>query len=340
MQGARLRHRRPMPPDSNTRPGRRIWPAGQWAQIQAAVQERTAHLSGTTRGLLWAAGSGLLFSFLNALMRLLALHLDPFQTQFLRYLFGLLVLLPLVWAHGLAAYRPQQMGGQFARGALHTMALCLWFFALPRIPLADMTAIGFTTPLFIMLGAYVFFREPMRWERWVATALGFVGVLVVVGPKLGAGAGQAGVYHLAMLASAPVFAASFLVTKALTKYETTGTIVLWQAITVTLFSLPLALPHWQAPTALEWFAFLICGALGSASHYCLTRSLLVADMSATQSAKFLDLIWAALLGWLVFADLPTANTLAGGLLISLAIVWLARRESRLLVRPSAESTRP
>lgn len=118
-----------MPPDSNTRPGRRLWPAGQWAQIHAAVQERTAHLSGTTRGLLWAAGSGLLFSFLNALMRLLALHLDPFQTQFLRYLFGLLVLLPLVWAHGLAAYRPQQMGGSLPG------VLCIrWRYAYGFLP--------------------------------------------------------------------------------------------------------------------------------------------------------------------------------------------------------------
>jgi drug/metabolite transporter (DMT)-like permease len=168
----------------------------------------------------------------------------------------------------------------------------------------------------------------MRWDRWLATLLGFIGVLIVVGPKLAAGSGGNGVYHLTMLGSAPLFAASFLVTKALTRYENTGTILLWQTITVSLFSLPLALINWQPPTAMEWLIFLVCGALGSASHYCLTRSLLSADISATQSAKFLELVWAAIMGWLVFSDVPALNTIAGGLLISVATVWVARREAR------------
>ena len=89
-----------------------------------------------------------------------------------------------------------------------------------------------------MLGAYVFFQEPMRWERWLAAGIGLAGVLIVLAPKL---SGSGGVYNLVMLASAPVFAASFLLTKSLTRHESTGMIVVWQAISVTLFSLPLAL---------------------------------------------------------------------------------------------------
>ena len=89
-----------------------------------------------------------------------------------------------------------------------------------------------------MMGAYLFFKEPMRWERWLAAGIGVVGVVIVVGPKL---SGAGGVYNLVMLASAPLFAASFLLTKGLTRYERVEVIVVWQAITVTLFSLPLAL---------------------------------------------------------------------------------------------------
>jgi drug/metabolite transporter (DMT)-like permease len=198
-----------------------------------------------------------------------------------------------------------------------------------------MTAIGFTGPIFIMIGAYVFFKEPMRWERWVATVLGFAGVMVVVAPKMHLDSGNAGLYHLVMLASAPLFAGSFLLTKALTRYESTGTILVWQAITVSIFSLPLALLHWQNPTWLELFGFLVCGALGSAGHYCLTRSFKVADISATQSAKFLDLVWSALMGWLLFSDVPTLTTIAGGMLISAATIWLARRESAQAKAPDS-----
>ena len=299
---------------------------GGWRRLHDSVQRRTAHLSPTVQGLLWAVAAGVIFSFLNALMRALGQQVDPFQSQFLRYFFGLIVLLPLVWHHGAAAYKPKTMRGQFLRGGLHTAGLYLWFVSLPKIPLADMTAIGFTTPLFIMLGAWLFFKEAMRWERWLATALGFVGVMVVVG--LGAGPG---LYHLLMLASAPLFAASFLVTKALTRYETTGTILVWQALTISLLSLPLALWVWQPLTPWQWLGFLVCGLLGSSGHYCLTRSFVAADISATQSIKFLDLVWAVLLGWALFADVPTVSTIAGGLLISAATVWVARRESRIRV---------
>jgi drug/metabolite transporter (DMT)-like permease len=286
---------------------------------------RASQLDPVVKGLLWTSAGGLCLSVLNAVMRGLTLQLDPLQSQFLRYGFGLVVMLPLVLRSGMAAYVPKQIGGQFLRGAVHTAGLCLWFVALPKIPLADMTAIGFTGPIFIMIGAYLFFREPMRWERWLAAGIGFVGVLIVVGPKL---SGTGGLYHLVMLGSAPLFAASFLLTKALTRYERVEVIVVWQAITVILFSLPLALLNWRAPTLAQWATFFVCGILGSAGHYCLTRSFGIADISATQSVKFLDLLWSAALGWLIFSDIPSQSTLLGAVVICASTLWIARRESR------------
>ena len=294
------------------------------SRYQLALARRSQHWSPTTRGLLWTSAAGFIFSMLNALMRLLTQQIDPFQAQFLRYAFGLLVILPLVWRGGLANFMPRNMRDQFSRGLAHTVGLCLWFTALPKIPLADMTAIGFTGPIFIMIGAYLAFKEPMHWERWVAVALGFCGVLLVVGPKLSATGGW---YHLMMLASAPVFAVSFLLTKAMTRYETPGVILVWQSITVSIITLPLALWVWAPLSGWQWLGFLVSGFLGSAGHYCLTRSFAAADISATQSAKFLDLVWSALMGFLLFADIPSQSTIIGGVVISSATLWLARRES-------------
>jgi drug/metabolite transporter (DMT)-like permease len=295
------------------------------ARHAAVVHRRASRLDPTMRALLWSAASGLLFVLLNSLMRGLSIALDPFQTQFLRYAMGLLVMLPLVARSGVTAYWPHNLAGQFTRGGVHTIGLCIWFTAIPHISIADTTAIGFTGPIFIMLGAVLVFKEPMRWERWVAAGLGFAGVLIVVGPKL---TGAGGVYNLVMLASAPVFAASFLMTKALTRYERAEVIVVWQAISVTLFSLPLALLHWQAPTLSQWLLFLLCGLLGSAGHYCLTSSYAAADISASQSVKFLDLVWATLIGWLAFSDAPSRSTLVGGIVICASTIWIARREAR------------
>lgn len=293
------------------------------------LHQRIQRLSPVAQAVLWTVASGFLFSVLNAIVRELAQQVPPLQAQFLRYLFGLLVLLPFVAWQGWAVYRPRSVRGHFVRGGLHTVGLCLWFAALPRIPLADMTAIGFTTPLFIMVGARLFFGEPLPWERTLAVLIGFGGVLVVLAPQLQPGTGSGpGLWHLVMLASAPVFAASFLVTKALTRHETTRTILLWQSLTITLLSAPLAAAVWQVVPPGAWAGFLVCGALGSAGHYCLTRAIREAELGATQTPKFLELVWAALLGWAMFGEVPTATTLAGGLLISAATLWITQRETR------------
>ncbi len=314
-------------------------PRRAWRHARTAVHRRTAHLPANAQGVIWMVVSGVFFTLLNALTRGLSLQFDPYQTQFLRYLFGTLVLVPWILHLGPSAFKPQHVGSHFLRGGLHTVGLWMWFSALPNIPLADTTAIGFTGPIFVMLGAYWWFKEPMRWERWLATGLGFAGVMVVVWPKLswsaalgGGSGGGSGWYHLVMLASAPVFAASFLVTKAQTRFESPRTILVWQCVSITVLSLPAALLHWKDPSLSHWAAFLLCGMLGSAGHYCQTRAIHVADVGATQSPKFLELVWAACLGWIAFGDVPAQSTLIGGLIISAATLWVSRREARSQMR--------
>jgi drug/metabolite transporter (DMT)-like permease len=300
-----------------------------WPRIWLLAQHRGRRAFSSwplaVQGMVWMVLGGFLFSLLNTIARELTLQLDVYQSQFLRYVFGLVVILPWVFRGGWRAYMPVNMAGQFWRGGVHTLGLILWFTALPKIPLADMTAIGFTGPIFIMIGAAWFLGEPMRKDRWIAATVGFAGVLVVVLPKM---SGEGGWFNLVMLASAPVFAASFLITKALTRYEKPGVIVLWQAITVSVLSLPMAIPHWQMPTPMQWLGFAATGVLGTLAHYCLTRAFALSDISATQSLRFLDLVWASVLGWLVFGDVPSQWTWAGALVILGSTVWIARRESR------------
>ena len=301
----------------------------QWRVARRQGEQRMLNLPPAVKGMLWAAASGLVLCTLNTIVRSITLNLDPYQSLFLRYFCGLMVMLPLL-RHGLAPYMPKDVKGQFLRGAVHTVGLVLWFTALPKITLADMTALGFTGPIFIMLGAAWFLGEPMRRDRWIAALIGFSGVLVVVAPKL---TGDAGWYTLVMLASSPMFAASFLITKALTRYEKPGVIVFWQSLTVSAFALPLALLHWQSPSLLQWVGFAIAGVLGSVGHYCMTRAFQITDISATQSLRFLDLVWSSLFGWLAFSDIPSSSTLLGALVILFSTIWIARRESRAKLSP-------
>jgi drug/metabolite transporter (DMT)-like permease len=307
---------------SSPRPGNKKRP--RFKRHARVAHRRARRLPPVVRGMVWTVFSGLLFCMLNALLRKMTLLMDPLQAQFLRYLCGVLVMVPLVLRFGLGAFRPNNIRGQFLRGAVHAVALSLWFIALPHMSLPDVTSIGFTTPIFVMIGAALVLGETMRWDRWLASSLGFAGILLVVGPRL---AGSGGIYTLVMLASAPAFAASFLITKALTRYESAPTIVLWQAVTVAALTFPFALSNWQWPQTSQWLVFLLCGFLGSAGHYCLTRAFASADISATQSVKFLDLLWASILGWIMFNDHPSQWTLMGGTVICGSTLWIARREA-------------
>jgi drug/metabolite transporter (DMT)-like permease len=287
--------------------------------------ERFHQAPGPTRAILWALAAGFTFSVLNMMVRSLSLQLHPFETQFLRNLFSVVAILPLVLRNGWAGFMPNSIGGQFSRGAVHTLGITLWFYALPHLALADTTAIGYTGPIFTMIGAAYLLGEKMRWDRWVAAIIGFCGVMIVVGPRL---AGTGDWYSLVMLASAPVFSLSFLLTKLLTRRDSPAVIVAWQGITVSVLSMPLALWFWTWPTPTQWLLFAVAGVLGSVGHFCLTHSLKAADMSASQPVKFLDLLWATMWGFLVWGDMPSSYTLAGGIVIVGATIWIARRESR------------
>jgi len=289
----------------------------------------------TVRGMLWMAVTGVLFIVLNTTMKWLAHDLDPWLVGFLRYLMGVLVILPPALRLGLRELWPRAPKLQFARGLFHAGGMTLWFAALPFVSMAELTAIGFTGPLFICVGAVLFLKEHMTGARWAAVVVGFTGVLLVVSPWKGAGFSGVSFGILLMLTSAPVFAGSFLIAKALTRYERPDVVVLWQHIWVSVLLLPVAIVYWTTPTAAQWGLLIVCGVLGAAGHYCMTRAFRVADISAVQSVKFLELVWASITGFIVFGTVPGFWTVVGGAIIFASTLWLARRETRSVQRDPA-----
>ena len=272
------------------------------------------------------AATGVLFTILNATLKKISHEIEPWVAAFLRYLFGAFVMLAPALRLGVAALWPKEPRMQLVRGLFHGVGMLLWFAAVPLVTLAELTAISFTGPIFICLGAVMFLGERMTGARWAAVALGFGGVLLVVLPGAHGGGHMTGI--LLMLASAPVFAGSFLVAKVLTRSERSDIVVLWQHLLVALFLAPFAVVLWAPPSVAHWALLVVCGFIGAGGHYCMTRAFRIADISAVQSARFLELVWAALLGMLMFNTLPDAWTIAGGVVILAATLWLAQRESR------------
>ncbi len=286
-------------------------------------------MSPTVRGMLWMAATGILFTVLNSTMKKLSHELDPWLVGFLRYMLGAAVMLPPVLRFGLRELWPKAPKLQLLRGGFHAVGMLLWFAALPTVAISELTAIGFAGPIFICLGAVLFLKERMTGARWTAVLVGFGGVLLVLNPFGTGGFSGISTGMLLMLASGPVFAASFLVAKVLTRYERSDVMVLWQHLVVSLLLLPFAVALWAMPSPGQWALLLLCGFLGAGGHYCMTRSFRVADISAVQSVKFLELLWAALLGYVMFGTTPEGWTLVGGVVILASTLWLARRESRI-----------
>lgn len=305
------------------------------------------HLSGlppTLRGMLWMAASGMTFAVLNTAMKWLAHDLHPWVVGSLRYFFGFVVLLPLVWRIGLSGMATNAPRLMALRCVLHTGGMMLWFVALPMVSMAEMTALGFTGPIFMCLGAVLVLGERMSGARWAAVLMGFIGVLVVVRPWSGAGISGVTWGNMLLLMAAPVFAGSFLTAKVLTRHDTSAVIVLWQHLGVGLMTLPLAAIYWTHPTFEQWFWILVCGGLGTVGHYCVNRAYAVTDVSAVQPVRFLDLMWASIGGFLVFSTIPHGWTLLGAAVIFASTLWLARHEARIARRaagrPLAEAMAP
>ena len=168
--------------------------------------------------------------------------------------------------------------------------------------------------------------------------VGFGGVILVVHPWEAGGFAGISTGVLLMLASAPVFAGSFLVAKALTRHDRSEVVVLWQHLWVSVLLAGFALAYWTTPTPVQWALLVACGFLGAGGHYCMVRAFRVADISAVQPVKFLELVWAAILGVAVFGTAPAGATVAGGVVILVSTLLLARHESRI-GRPVEQSAR-
>lgn len=272
--------------------------------------------------------TGLLFAAVTGTVRHLGSDMNAVQGAFIRYAFGALLVLPVLWRLAAAGRAPRRWGLLLVRGLLHGIGVCLWFYSMARIPVAQVTAIGFAAPLFTVIGAAVFLGERPGIRRIVAVAVGLGGTLVILRPgfievELGA---------LAQLLAAPLFAASFLVAKKLTESEDSTAIVAHLTVVVTIVLLPGAWAVWRAPTAPELGWLFVTAVLATIGHYTLTRALRAAPITSLQPITFLQLVWASALGYVFFGEQPDAWTWLGAAIIVSSATYIVHREARQAYR--------
>lgn len=292
----------------------------------------------TGRGLLFMVGATLSNAIMAAMVKNMSGDLHPFELAFFRNLFGLLAFAPVFIRYGLAPLHTGRLGLHAMRGTLNVVTMLSYFTALGLVPLATIAAIDFSGPLFATVLAIVILGEKLRKRRIIALIIGFVGGLIVLRP--GIIEIQPGV--LIAVFSAFVWGGILIVLKTLTKTETSVTATLYMAIFATPLTFVAALPFWTTPSLEQLLWLTGIGISGTITHVLVAQSLREADTTAVMPANFTRLLWAILLGYLIFGEIPDFWTIFGGTMIFAAVSYIAyrERESGRKVEPTISPTPP
>jgi drug/metabolite transporter (DMT)-like permease len=251
-------------------------------------------------------------------------RLPPGEAAFIRYGMGMVFLIPSLGAIRAAHLTRRQWTLFSLRGFCHAGGVILWFYAMVRIPIAEVTAMNYLAPIYVTIGAAIFLGERLAARRIVAVIMGLLGAAIILRP----GFREVSEGHLAMLVAAVVFAGSYLVAKILADEVKPGIVVAMLSVFVTLGLAPFAAADWIAPNARELAILASVAVFATAGHYTMTLAFAAAPLTVTQPVTFLQLVWAVLLGWLVFGEAVDGWVVFGGGLIMASISFISWREAR------------
>ncbi|MGR3614801.1 MAG: DMT family transporter [Paracoccaceae bacterium] len=301
------------------------------------MQEQDAK-SNPVMGVVWMLVTGICFVGVTALVKYLGTSVPPQQAAFLRYLLGLVFLLPMI-----PAMRATRISGKmhalfFGRGVIHTIGVMLWFYAMTQIPLAEVTAMNYLSPIYVTLGAALFLGERLAMRRLAAIAVALLGALVILRP----GFREVSPGHIAMIITALCFGGSYLLAKFTVDAANPAVVVTMLSLWVTVGLAPFAWAVWVPPSLYELAVLFAVASFATAGHYTMSMAFKAAPVTVTQPVTFLQLVWATALGALVFSEPVDAWVVAGGLLIMAAVSFITWREAvlkRRAITPPVHATK-
>jgi drug/metabolite transporter (DMT)-like permease len=301
--------------------------------------------SGMTRpapliGISLKVASTLVFFVMATALKIAAEEVPIGELVFARNFFGLFPVLLMVALRGelVVAFRTRNPIGHLTRASVGLSAMVCGFTALYLLPLPDATAIGFASPLFVVVLAFFLLKEQVRIYRWSAVIIGFIGILVVLSPHLGdAELDNASLVGAIVGLTGAAFAALAMITvRKLCETERTSTIVTWFAgasSVLALLSWPLGLvipgQAWVMPDLPTAGLLLLIGLAGGVGQILMTQSYRYADASTIAPFDYVNMLWAIIVGWLVFSEIPVPEVVLGALIVIAAGIFVIYREHKL-----------
>lgn len=277
------------------------------------------------RGIFWMVVTGLCFVAVTALVKSLGQRIPAQESAFLRYVLGLVFLLPMAGQLMQVRLTPRLWRLFSLRALFHTGGVVLWFYAMTRIPIAEVTAMNYLNPVYVTVLAVFFLGERLALRRVMAIVAALLGAVMILRP----GFRELDPGHFAMLATALFFAGSYLLAKILSGEVSAAVVVGLLSVGVTIGLAPLAIAVWVWPTWWELLILLGVAMFATAGHYTMTLAFAAAPVTVTQPVTFLQLVWAVVLGAVLFAEPIDPWVIAGGSLILAAVVFITWREAVL-----------
>ena len=273
----------------------------------------------------YALSAAILAACFTLTIRFATAEIHPYQAVFLRFLFGLIMIAPIVMHRGLGELRTKRLPLLGLRGVLSAAEMCLWFMAVLYLPLAEATTLNFTVPLFGTILAALILRETVRIHRWLAVLVGFVGVGLIIQP--GTAAMQPA--SLLPIAAAICMASAGLITKRLVATESTTALLFYLMLITTPVSLIPALLVWQTPSWPVLGLMALAALMMNVMQVCNVKALQLADYSFFVGFSYLRLPIIAILALILFGEIPDIWILPGGALIIAAAIYVALRERKI-----------
>ena len=295
-------------------------------------------------GIALKIASALAFTLMSAGVKLVAERYPIGEVVFFRSAFALVPLLAwLSWRGDLInAVRTDDLKGHLLRGIISTSGMFAGFVALSYLPLSDAVAIGYASPLITVVLAALLLKETVRAYRWSAVVVGFVGVIIMLAPHLNGSAmargltDAAGIGALFALFAACCSAGATIQIRRLMARERTGAIVFYFSLLTTFMGLMTIVLGWRMPDLADAALLVVIGILGGIGQILLTLSYRHADTSLIAPFEYTTMLWAVLIGWFAFSQLPQATVVAGGLIVAAAGCFVLWRERQLGLRRAKE----
>jgi drug/metabolite transporter (DMT)-like permease len=292
---------------------------------------RFAALPGPVRGAIWMILGGLSLVTMAIVIRYLAPRYSVLEMIFLRSVVSLALILPWAIRQERAQLATRRLPLHVLRNVIHYCGNIGWFIGVTLVPLADLSALQFTVPLFTVLMAAIVLREAIGRHRWIATAVGFLGMLVIVRP----GFTVINTGTIALLVSALFYATSQTATKMLSRTEPAHRVVFYMALVFVPVSAVPAAFGWVTPGWSDTVPIVLLGITGYTAHLFIVRAFAAADASFVIPFDFLRLPLSALFGFLLYTERPDLWTLIGAAVIFGSTWYNAVSETRRVVKPTA-----